>query len=103
MTPTTPIGPRGPKDLTPASSKPAPSSATSSEAAHTTDSHALIAESVGKLQKTVATGQEQVNRADREMIEKLKAAIRDGTFTVNVDELAERLVADAFGDEGATE
>lgn len=103
MTPTTPIGPRGPKELTPAASKPAHPAAAATETAHTTDSHVLVAESVGKLHDTVTNGQEQVHRADREMIDKLKAAIRDGTFTVSVDELAERLVADAFGDEGATE
>jgi anti-sigma28 factor (negative regulator of flagellin synthesis) len=67
-------------------------------ATHTEDAPALVADSVSALQNTLSVGRREVERADGKMLAELKEAIRNGTFKVNVDELAERLVADAFPD-----
>lgn len=94
MSTTRPVGPKGPiPDLAPVRQTPAPRQ---TEQTHTDDSPAHVADSVGTTQQTVAAGKDHVARADAQMLAELKEAIKNGTFRVNIDELAERLIADAF-------
>lgn len=98
MSTTRPLGPKGPlPEVSPARHAPAPR--TASEVSNTEDAPTHVADSVGTLQQTIVAGRDHVGRADAQMISELKEAIRNGTFKVNIDELAERLIADAFDTE----
>lgn len=97
MSSTRPLGPKGLPEVPPTRQPVAPSHASESHA--TEEAPALVADSVGKVKETVTTGRTHVAQADAKMLAELKAAIKDGTFKVNVDALAERLVADAFGED----
>lgn len=98
MSSTRPLGPKGPlPELAPARQAVATPSTTETHTAE--EAPALVADSVGKTKQTEAIGRSHVARADAQMLVDLKEAIRNGTFKVNIDELAERLIADAFGDD----
>lgn len=98
MSTTRPLGPKGLPEL--ASTRQTAIAPPASESHGADEAPAHVADSVGKVQQTLIAGREHVARADAQMLAELKEAIKSGTFKVNVDELAERLIADAFGDDG---
>jgi flagellar biosynthesis anti-sigma factor FlgM len=59
---------------------------------------ATVAESVQTTRRLMEVAQEEFNRSDKDLIEELKAAIKEGRFKVDPDRLAARLISDALGD-----
>ncbi|GMV41757.1 MAG: hypothetical protein AMXMBFR64_34730 [Myxococcales bacterium] len=98
MSTTRPLGPKGLPELAP--TRQTAVTVPASEPQSGDEAPAHVADSVGRVQQTLIAGREHVARADAQLLAELKEAIKSGTFKVNVDELAERLIADAFGDDG---
>ena len=69
---------------TPASAPPAP---------------ATVSDSLSGANSLIASGKEEVSRVDREQLLAIKTAIRDGSFTIDPEALADRILTDALGSE----
>ena len=67
-----------------------------SEARETTPTK--VADSVQSTSNLVEVAKQEFNRADEQLLEDLKQAVKEGRFKVDPDRLAARLVEDAFHD-----
>jgi len=56
-----------------------------------------VSDSLSGAQSLIASGREEVSRIDREQLLAIKTAIQDGTFSIDPEALADRILTDAFG------
>jgi len=58
---------------------------------------ATIADSLSGTTSLIASGKEEVSRIDREQLLAIKTAIQDGTFSIDPQAVADRILSDALG------
>ena len=100
MTPTRPIdnAPKTPAEVSARSGRRvaqggrAAPAAASAPAAPTT-----VAESLTGARQLIASGKEEVSRIDREQLLAIKTAIQNGTFSIDPEAIADRILTDALG------
>jgi len=102
MTPTRPIdsSPKTPAEVAARTARrlakgggaaPAPASAPAAPA--------TISDSLSGANSLIASGKEEVSRVDREELLAIKTAIKDGTFSIDPEAIASRILTDALGSE----
>ena len=58
-----------------------------------------VSDSLTGANSLIASGKEEVSRIDREELLAIKTAIKDGTFSIDFEGVADRLLTDALGSE----
>lgn len=58
-----------------------------------------VADSVGGAQKALEAGHAAASKEDSVTLSALRESFKSGTYTVDADALADRILDDAFGDE----
>ena len=102
MTPTRPVdnSPKTPAEIAARSARRAAKGGGASAApASAPASPATVSASLSGANSLIASGKEEVSRIDREQLLAIKTAIRDGSFTIDPEALAERILTDALGSE----
>ena len=56
-----------------------------------------ISDSLTGTNSLIAGGREEISRVDREQLLAIKTAIQDGTFSIDPEALADRILSDAIG------
>ena len=58
---------------------------------------ATVSDSLTGTKSLIAGGREEISRIDREQLLAIKTAIQDGTFSIDPEALADRILNDALG------
>ncbi len=58
---------------------------------------ATVSDSLTGANSLIASGREEISRIDREELMAIKTAIRDGSFSIDPEALADRILTDALG------
>ncbi len=56
-----------------------------------------MSDSLTGANSLIASGREEISRIDREELMAIKTAIRDGSFSIDPEALADRILTDALG------
>jgi negative regulator of flagellin synthesis FlgM len=56
-----------------------------------------VSDSLSGTNSLIAGGRDEISRVDREQLLAIKTAIQDGTFSIDPEALADRILSDAFG------
>jgi len=102
MTPTRPIdnSPKTPAEIAArrgrSVAKGGGAAASSSSASSATST---VSDSLTGTNSLIAGGREEISRVDREQLLAIKTAIKDGTFSIDPEALADRLLSDALGND----
>ena len=99
MSPTRPVdNPKTPAEIAARTSRRlAKGGGATAPAASTPAASATVSDSLSGAQSLIASGREEVSRIDREQLLAIKTAIQDGTFSIDPEALADRILTDAFG------
>ncbi len=102
MTPTRPIdnSPKTPAEVAARTARRlAKGGGAASSPASAPAAPATISDSLSGANSLIASGKEEVSRVDREELLAIKTAIKDGTFSIDPEAVANRLLTDALGSE----
>lgn len=58
---------------------------------------ATVSDSLTGTNSLIAGGKEEISRIDREQLLAIKTAIKDGSFSIDPEALADRILTDALG------
>ena len=99
MSPTRPVdNPKTPAEITARTSRRLTKGAgAAAPAASAPASPATVSGSLSGANSLLASGKEEVTRIDQEQILAIKTAIKDGTFSIDPQAIADRILTDAFG------
>lgn len=102
MSPTRPVdNPKSPAEIAARTSRRlAKGGGTAAPAASAPPAPATVSGSLSGANSLIASGKEEVSRIDREQLLAIKTAIKDGTFSIDPEALADRILTDAFGRTG---
>ena len=100
MSPTRPLdnSPKTPAEVAARSSRRvAKGGGAGAPAASAPTAPATVADSLTGTTSLIASGKEEISRIDQEQLLAIKTAIKDGTFSIDPEALADRILTDALG------